>query len=111
MLKGILTRSIVAKLIAASASECLFDDFLSEIEPKKVSEALKHLGWSLALNGCPRNRKMKWELLSGTKHDWLLKVLVKKKELNMMKPLHHEFPDYVCKLDKALYGLKQVPMT
>ncbi|GJR20017.1 retrovirus-related pol polyprotein from transposon TNT 1-94 [Tanacetum coccineum] len=43
--KGMLTRSMAAKLIAASASECLFADFLSEIEPKKVSEALKHPGW------------------------------------------------------------------
>ncbi|GKD68329.1 retrovirus-related pol polyprotein from transposon TNT 1-94, partial [Tanacetum coccineum] len=43
--EGMLTRSMVAKLIAASASKCLFADFLSEIEPKKVSEALKHLGW------------------------------------------------------------------
>ncbi|GJS23253.1 retrovirus-related pol polyprotein from transposon TNT 1-94 [Tanacetum coccineum] len=33
--KGILTRSMAAKLIAASASKCLFADFLSEIEPKK----------------------------------------------------------------------------
>ncbi|GKC36564.1 retrovirus-related pol polyprotein from transposon TNT 1-94 [Tanacetum coccineum] len=43
--KGMLTRSMAAKLTAASASECLFADFLSEIEPKKVSEALKHPGW------------------------------------------------------------------
>ncbi|GJR83132.1 retrovirus-related pol polyprotein from transposon TNT 1-94 [Tanacetum coccineum] len=32
---SMLTRSIAAKLTAASASECLFADFLSEIEPKK----------------------------------------------------------------------------
>nr|GEW92814.1 hypothetical protein [Tanacetum cinerariifolium] len=42
--KGMLTRSMVAKLIATSASECLFADFLFEIELKKVSKALKHLG-------------------------------------------------------------------
>ncbi|GJR75913.1 retrovirus-related pol polyprotein from transposon TNT 1-94 [Tanacetum coccineum] len=40
-----LTRSMAAKLTAASASECLFADFLSEIEPKKVSKALKHPVW------------------------------------------------------------------
>ncbi|GJY81772.1 retrovirus-related pol polyprotein from transposon TNT 1-94 [Tanacetum coccineum] len=39
--KGMLTRSMAAKLTAALASECLFDDFFSEIEPKKVYEALK----------------------------------------------------------------------
>nr|GEU40732.1 retrovirus-related Pol polyprotein from transposon TNT 1-94 [Tanacetum cinerariifolium] len=43
--KGMLTRSMAAKLTTASASECLFVDFLSKIEPKKVSKALKHLGW------------------------------------------------------------------
>nr|GEV34703.1 retrovirus-related Pol polyprotein from transposon TNT 1-94 [Tanacetum cinerariifolium] len=36
--KGMLTRSMAAKLTAASASKCLFADFLSKIEPKKVSE-------------------------------------------------------------------------
>nr|GEV30702.1 zinc finger BED domain-containing protein RICESLEEPER 2-like [Tanacetum cinerariifolium] len=44
--EGMLTRSMAAKLKAASTIECLFADFLFEIEPpKKVSEALKHLGW------------------------------------------------------------------
>ncbi|GJT44745.1 retrovirus-related pol polyprotein from transposon TNT 1-94 [Tanacetum coccineum] len=43
--EGILIRSMAAKLIVVSASDCLFADFLSEIEPKKVSEALKHPGW------------------------------------------------------------------
>ncbi|GJU69564.1 retrovirus-related pol polyprotein from transposon TNT 1-94 [Tanacetum coccineum] len=42
---SMLTRSMAAKLTAASASECLFADFLSEIEPKKISKALKHPGW------------------------------------------------------------------
>ncbi|GKB44966.1 retrovirus-related pol polyprotein from transposon TNT 1-94, partial [Tanacetum coccineum] len=40
-----LTRSMVAKLITSSASECLFADFLSKIDPNKVSEALKHPRW------------------------------------------------------------------
>ncbi|GJU60376.1 retrovirus-related pol polyprotein from transposon TNT 1-94, partial [Tanacetum coccineum] len=34
--ESMLTRSMAAKLIAASTSECLFADFLYEIEPKKV---------------------------------------------------------------------------
>ncbi|GKB94144.1 retrovirus-related pol polyprotein from transposon TNT 1-94 [Tanacetum coccineum] len=152
--EDMLTRSMAAKLIAASASECLFANFLSKIEPKKVSEALKHPGWVDAmqeeLNQFYRNKVWtlvpllhgkiaigsKWvfrnmELLPKTKQDWLHKVVVRKKELAMMKPLHHvflngklkeevyvkqppgfkisEFPEYVCKLDKALYGLKQAP--
>nr|GEV48220.1 retrovirus-related Pol polyprotein from transposon TNT 1-94 [Tanacetum cinerariifolium] len=43
--EGMLTRSMAVKLTAALASECLFANFLSEIEPKKVSESLKHPGW------------------------------------------------------------------
>ncbi|GJR88240.1 retrovirus-related pol polyprotein from transposon TNT 1-94 [Tanacetum coccineum] len=43
--EGMLTRSMAAKLTAASASECLFVDFLSKIEPKKVFKALKYPGW------------------------------------------------------------------
>ncbi|GJS18266.1 retrovirus-related pol polyprotein from transposon TNT 1-94 [Tanacetum coccineum] len=43
--EGMLKRSMAAKLTAALASECLFVDFLSKIEPKKVPEALKHPGW------------------------------------------------------------------
>ncbi|GJZ36813.1 retrovirus-related pol polyprotein from transposon TNT 1-94, partial [Tanacetum coccineum] len=42
---SMLTRSMAAKLVAASASECLFAEFLSEIEPKKVFEALRHPQW------------------------------------------------------------------
>ncbi|GJU42573.1 retrovirus-related pol polyprotein from transposon TNT 1-94 [Tanacetum coccineum] len=38
--EGMLTRSMAVKLTAASASECLFADFLSEIEPKKVKIAI-----------------------------------------------------------------------
>ncbi|GKA03422.1 retrovirus-related pol polyprotein from transposon TNT 1-94 [Tanacetum coccineum] len=43
--EGMLTRFIDAKFTTASASECLFANFLSKIEPKKVSKALKHPGW------------------------------------------------------------------
>ncbi|GKC86311.1 retrovirus-related pol polyprotein from transposon TNT 1-94, partial [Tanacetum coccineum] len=60
--EGMLTRSMAAKLTAASASECLFADFFFEIEPKKVSEALKHPGWVDAmqeeLNQCSGTRRM-----------------------------------------------------
>ncbi|GKB09107.1 retrovirus-related pol polyprotein from transposon TNT 1-94 [Tanacetum coccineum] len=58
--KDMLIISMVAKLTTASASECLFANFLSKIEPRKVSEALKHLGWVDAmqeeLNQLYRNR-------------------------------------------------------
>ncbi|GJZ25714.1 hypothetical protein Tco_0569967, partial [Tanacetum coccineum] len=38
-------RAMAKQLSVASAHECLFVDSLSEEEPKKVSEALKHPGW------------------------------------------------------------------
>nr|GEZ39241.1 retrovirus-related Pol polyprotein from transposon TNT 1-94 [Tanacetum cinerariifolium] len=47
--EGMLTRNMAAKLTTASANECIFADFLSEIEPKKVSEALEHPGWINAM--------------------------------------------------------------
>nr|GEV22137.1 hypothetical protein [Tanacetum cinerariifolium] len=59
--EGILTRSMDAKLIADSASKCLFADFLFEMKPKKVFEALKHPEWVDAmqeeLNQFYRNRE------------------------------------------------------
>nr|GEW15099.1 retrovirus-related Pol polyprotein from transposon TNT 1-94 [Tanacetum cinerariifolium] len=42
---GMLSRSMAKELGAVSAHECLFVDFLSEEEPKKVFEAIRHPGW------------------------------------------------------------------
>nr|GEW05049.1 hypothetical protein [Tanacetum cinerariifolium] len=43
--QGMLTRSMASMLTATSASECLFADFVFDIEPKKVFEVLKHPKW------------------------------------------------------------------
>ncbi|GJT57289.1 retrovirus-related pol polyprotein from transposon TNT 1-94 [Tanacetum coccineum] len=55
-----LTRSMAKELSATSTRECLFVDFLSKKEPKKVSKALKHPGWVDAmqeeLNQFARNK-------------------------------------------------------
>ncbi|GJR58243.1 hypothetical protein Tco_1500405 [Tanacetum coccineum] len=63
---SMLTRSMAAKLTASSDSECLFVDFLSKIEPKRVSKELKHPGWVEAmqeeLNQFYRNKV--WTLVS-----------------------------------------------
>ncbi|GKB34354.1 retrovirus-related pol polyprotein from transposon TNT 1-94 [Tanacetum coccineum] len=40
-----LIKVMAKELSDVSAHECLFVDFLSKEEPKKVFEALKHLGW------------------------------------------------------------------
>ncbi|GJS54133.1 retrovirus-related pol polyprotein from transposon TNT 1-94 [Tanacetum coccineum] len=64
--KSIAAKLTAAKLTAASASECLFPDFLFEIELKKISKALKHPGWvdsmQEELNQFYRNKV--WTLVS-----------------------------------------------
>lgn len=42
---GILIRQITMEFSATSTSECLFANFLFEIEPKKVSKELKEPSW------------------------------------------------------------------
>ncbi|GJT82902.1 retrovirus-related pol polyprotein from transposon TNT 1-94 [Tanacetum coccineum] len=55
-----LIRVMAKELSAALAHECLFVDFLSREEPKKVSKALKQPGWVDAmqeeLNQFARNK-------------------------------------------------------
>nr|GFC87335.1 retrovirus-related Pol polyprotein from transposon TNT 1-94 [Tanacetum cinerariifolium] len=46
---GITTRSIIRDSEAASAHECLYVNFLSVIEPKKIIEALEEEGWIIAM--------------------------------------------------------------
>ncbi|GKB50100.1 retrovirus-related pol polyprotein from transposon TNT 1-94 [Tanacetum coccineum] len=112
-----LTRSMAAKLTAASASKCLFADFLSEIEPKKEKgidydetfapvariEAIRiFLAFVTHMNFKVYQMDVKSGFLNGKL----------KEEVYVKQPLgfeSSEFPDYVCKLDKALYGLKQAP--
>ncbi|GKA93684.1 hypothetical protein Tco_0815670, partial [Tanacetum coccineum] len=59
-LAGITTRSRIRDSEAASAHECLYVNFLSEIEPKKLIKALEEEGWVLAmteeLNQFERNK-------------------------------------------------------
>ncbi|GKD43180.1 retrovirus-related pol polyprotein from transposon TNT 1-94, partial [Tanacetum coccineum] len=57
---GITTRSRIRDSYPASASECLYVNFLSEMEPKKLIEALEEEGWIIAmqeeLNQFERNK-------------------------------------------------------
>ncbi|GKB90400.1 retrovirus-related pol polyprotein from transposon TNT 1-94 [Tanacetum coccineum] len=59
-LDGITTRSRVRDSEAASAHECLYINFLSETEPKRLIEALEEEGWVIAmqeeLNQFKRNK-------------------------------------------------------
>nr|GEV55366.1 hypothetical protein [Tanacetum cinerariifolium] len=60
-LAGITTKSRIRDSDAASASECLYVNFLSEMEPKKLIEALQEEGWIIdmqeELNQFERNKK------------------------------------------------------
>ncbi|GJU48299.1 retrovirus-related pol polyprotein from transposon TNT 1-94 [Tanacetum coccineum] len=61
-LSGITTRSRIRDLDAASASECLYVNFLSEMEPKKLIKALEEEeGWIITmqeeLNQFKRNKE------------------------------------------------------
>ncbi|GJZ63375.1 retrovirus-related pol polyprotein from transposon TNT 1-94 [Tanacetum coccineum] len=116
--KGMLKRSMAAKLTAALASECLFADFLSKIEPKKEEgieydetfapvarmEAIRiFLVFATYMNFKFYQMDVKSAFLNGKL----------KEEVSVKQPPgfeSSEFSDYVCKLDKALYGLKQAPM-
>ncbi|GKC72235.1 retrovirus-related pol polyprotein from transposon TNT 1-94 [Tanacetum coccineum] len=81
---GMLTRAMAKELSAASAHECLFVDFLSEEEPKKVIEALMHPGWVDAmqeeLNQFARNKVWKLvpariQLCTGIQMYWIIAIL------------------------------------
>ncbi|GJS75219.1 retrovirus-related pol polyprotein from transposon TNT 1-94 [Tanacetum coccineum] len=112
--EGMLTRSMAAKLIVASACKCLFADFLSEIEPKKISIGSK---WVF------RNKKDELGTVIRNKERMVAQGFSQEEGIDYDKNLctievyvkqppgfeSSEFPDYVCKLDKALYRLKQGP--
>ncbi|GKE03540.1 hypothetical protein Tco_1395558, partial [Tanacetum coccineum] len=46
---GITTRSRIRDSDDASASECLYVNFLSKMEPKKLIKALEEEGWIIAM--------------------------------------------------------------
>nr|GEX87272.1 hypothetical protein [Tanacetum cinerariifolium] len=59
-LAGITTRSMIRDSEAASDHECMYVNFLSKMEPKKLIEALEEKGWIIAiqeeLNQFDRNK-------------------------------------------------------
>ncbi|GJV70734.1 retrovirus-related pol polyprotein from transposon TNT 1-94 [Tanacetum coccineum] len=132
---GMLTRAISKELGATSAHECLFVDFLSEEEPKKVFDALQHPGWLILVaqgynpqegidydetfSPVARLEAIRIFLAFATYMTFIVYQMdVKsaflngklKEEVYVKQPPGFEsteFPDHVCKLDKALYGFKQ----
>ncbi|GKC50247.1 retrovirus-related pol polyprotein from transposon TNT 1-94 [Tanacetum coccineum] len=133
----ITTRSRIRDSDAASAHECLYVNFLSEIKPKKLIEALEEEGWNkarLVAQGYNQQEGIDYEetFIPVARLEAIIIFLayaaymgfvvyqmdVKSAFLNgklseevyVQQPPgfeSSEFPDQVCKLDKALYGLKQ----
>ncbi|GKA47461.1 retrovirus-related pol polyprotein from transposon TNT 1-94 [Tanacetum coccineum] len=130
---GVTTRSGVRDSEAASAYECLYVNFLSEIELKRVIEALEEEGWVIAmqeeLNQFERNKV--WTLVLapygktniGTK--WIFKnkmgengvIDVKSAFLNgkhteevyVQQPpgfKSGEFPNYVLHMDEGFSSIR-----
>nr|GEX37427.1 retrovirus-related Pol polyprotein from transposon TNT 1-94 [Tanacetum cinerariifolium] len=83
-LDGITTRSKIRDLDIASAFECLYVNFLSEMEPKKLIKALEEEGWIIVmqeeLNQFERNKvwalvpKPHGKTIIGTKWIWKNKM-------------------------------------
>ncbi|GKG31111.1 retrovirus-related pol polyprotein from transposon TNT 1-94, partial [Tanacetum coccineum] len=83
-LASITTRSRIRDSDAALASECLYFNFLSKMEPKKLIEALDEEGWIIAmqeeLNQFERNKiwtlvpKPHGKTIIGTKWIWKNKM-------------------------------------
>ncbi|GJX13604.1 retrovirus-related pol polyprotein from transposon TNT 1-94 [Tanacetum coccineum] len=112
-LAGITTRSRIRDSYAALAFECFYVNFLAEMEPKKLIEALKEEeGWIIAmqeeLNQFERNKE-------GIDYEETFALVARLEAIRIFlgyaayMGFMVEFTNYVCKLDKALYELKQAP--
>ncbi|GJS76292.1 retrovirus-related pol polyprotein from transposon TNT 1-94 [Tanacetum coccineum] len=129
--EGMLTRSIAARLTTASASECLFADFHSVIEPKKFGHLflLQDEKPSLVPNGYSVTRRMYMKLLKAMRIFFAYATYINfivyemdvksallngnlKEEVYVQQPPSFkgsEHLDYVYKLYKALYEMKEAP--
>nr|GEW02018.1 putative ribonuclease H-like domain-containing protein [Tanacetum cinerariifolium] len=100
---------------------CLFACFLSQMEPKKVIQALKDLSWIEAMQEelLQLSYKKLFLAYASFKDFVVYQIDVKsvfyekiKEEVYICQPLGFEdldFPDKVYKVEKALYGLHQAP--
>ncbi|GJS45128.1 retrovirus-related pol polyprotein from transposon TNT 1-94 [Tanacetum coccineum] len=115
-LAGITTRSKVRDSEAASAHECLYVNFISEMEPKKLTKALEEEGWIIAMQEemTQFERNKGYNQQEGIDYEETFAPVARLEAIRiflLMQPtwILCEFPNHVCKLDKALYGLKKAP--
>ncbi|XP_070015064.1 uncharacterized protein [Nicotiana sylvestris] len=105
---GIKTRSSLKNF-------CVFDAFLSLIEPKNVAEALQDADWVNAINkldedGTIIRNKARLVVQMDVKSAFLNGYLKEEVFINQQLGFKiKECQDHVHKLDKALCGLKQAP--
>ncbi|GJS57197.1 retrovirus-related pol polyprotein from transposon TNT 1-94 [Tanacetum coccineum] len=117
--KGMLTRSMAAKLTTTSASKCLFANFLPEIEPKKGYRQEEGINHDETFARIARMEAIRIFLAFATYMNFkvfqmdvksaFLNEKLKEEVYGKQPPSFEssEFSNYVCKLDKSLYGLKQ----
>nr|GEV54298.1 copia protein [Tanacetum cinerariifolium] len=113
----VATRSRAKDSKAALANECLYADFLSKTEPKRVIDALQEEGWIFAMQEelIQVKRNKVWTLVPTPyekttiwlRHNGKLFEDVYVRQLLGFES--SEFLNHVYKLDKALYELKQAP--
>nr|GEX21662.1 uncharacterized mitochondrial protein AtMg00810-like [Tanacetum cinerariifolium] len=108
-----LVGNVIPRTYHKDLQNCLFDCFLSQMEPKKVLQALKDPSWIEAMQEelLQFRHQDVWTLvdLPQGKKSYRLKI---EEEVYVYQPPRFEdpnFPDKVYKVEKALYGLHQDP--
>nr|GEY61940.1 hypothetical protein [Tanacetum cinerariifolium] len=111
--EGMLTRSMAVKLTATSATECLFIDFLSEIEPKKVLRNKKDKHGTTTKKA--RLVAQGYSQEEGIDYDETFAPVARMEAIRIFLPFTTYMNFKVYQIDvksaflNAFYGLKQAP--
>ncbi|GJY24476.1 retrovirus-related pol polyprotein from transposon TNT 1-94, partial [Tanacetum coccineum] len=105
LITGVTTRSRIRDSEATPVHKCLYVNFLSKIEPKKLTEALEEEGWIIAmqeeLNQFERNKSIAYAIM-----DYAAKIFLA--YAAYMGSMVYQM-DVKSAFLNALYGLKQAP--